>query len=371
MKAKAMNAVFKNNFIFYTLSLSTALLFVVDNGYGGEKKGQVGASAKAKAGEEILVARNITADRPFWCGHNGKLIFSKDDSGLFYYDIKTRKSVNIAEIWNAPSACTPDGEWLVYADKNTVRYDKGTVERSAVDVWRYRFKTGEKQKFTITDDRNGVFAPKGLKLYLGRRPTERMETPKQKWNILWSEGRGVGTLWLGDGSAVIGEYRDLDRSIDLRRDALEVEVFEPKRKIFSIYPEFPDFYLLLVDKQNRVYMEKRDGDKGIKSIVRCSIDIDKEALSCETILENVPMHTGFDVFSDGETMVFSKMREDNCIRIMRVGGQEARCITTVGLPVGSYVAVSSDEKRLAFERARHVGAKDFDDDLYIIELKTD
>lgn len=364
-----MKAVFKNNFIFCTLFLSTALLFVVDNGYGGEKKGQVGASAKTKAGDEILVARNITADRPFWCGRNGKLIFSKDDSGLFYYDVKTGKSVNIAEIWNAPSACTPDGEWLVYADKNTVRYDKGTVERGAVDVWRYRFKTGESQKFTITDDRDGVFAPKGLKLYLGRRPTERMEMPKQKWDILWSEGRGVGTLWLGDGSAVIGEYRDLDRSIDLRRDVLEVEVFEPKRKIFSIYPEFPDFYLLLVDKQNRVYMEKRDGDKGIKSIVRCSIDIDKEALSCETILENVPMHTGFDVFSDGETMVFSQWLAQ-CVSSMKVGEKEPICITAHERSVGTFVVISSDERWLAFERARHVGNKNYHSDLYIVELKS-
>ncbi|MBI5232747.1 MAG: hypothetical protein HY880_00155 [Deltaproteobacteria bacterium] len=83
------------------------------------------------------------------------------------------------------------------------------------------------------------------------------------------------------------------------------------------------------------------------------------------------MHTDFDVFSDGETMVFSKMREDNCVRVLRVGEGTPRCITTAGLPVGSFVVISPDERWLVFERARHIGAKDFDDDLYVIEIETD
>ncbi len=355
--------------VLWTFFFFTAFLLIADNGYGGKKKDQVGASAKTKAGDEILVARNITADRPFWCGRNGKLIYSKDDSGLFYYDVKTGKSVNIAEIWNAPSACTPDGEWLVYADKNTIRYGKGTVERGAMDVWRYRFKTGERQRFVITGDRDAIFAPKGLRLYPGRRPTERMEMPKPKWDILWSEGRGAGTLWLGDGSAVIGEYRDLDLPFDRRRDALEVEVFGPKRKVVSIYPEFPDFYLLLVDKQNRVYIDVRDEDDEGKRLVRCRVDIDKETISCETVLKPWNEFWKMDVFPDGEILAISKRREDNCVRLLSVGEKEMPCITAEEGPIGSYVAISPDERWLAFQRARHVGDKNYHSDLYIVELK--
>jgi hypothetical protein len=350
--------------------LSLIILFSANGVLAGEKQELETSDIKTKGEKEILVAQDVTTDRPFWCGPSGRLIYVKEHSGLFYYDVKTGKSVNVADVWSSPSACSPDGEWLVYEDKETVRWDNGSDVETVVDVWRYEFKTGKSQKFIIADDGDageGFFPPGRLKIYLNRRPTERMDMPEPEWDILWSRGKGVGRLWLGDGSAVIGGYRDLDR----RRDVLEVEVFSPKRKIISIYPEFPDFYLLLVDKQNRVYMEKRDSEKGMKSIVRCVIDIDRESLSCETVLEDVSMDTGFDVFSDGETMVFSRMRDDDCVRILRVGEGEARCITTSGLPVGSFVVISPDQKWLAFERARHIEAKDFYDDLYLLELKYD
>ena len=268
---------------------------------------------------------------------------------------------------------------MVYVNTNEARWDKGGEEYGVVDLWRYEFKTGKNQKFLIARDGDageGLFPPEGLRLFLSMRPNERIEMPEPKWDILVSESKSGGWLWLSDASAIIGEYQDFDR----RRAVLEVEVFSPKRKVFAIYPEFSNFLPLFVDDKDRLYMENRDPekdrinllenrDKDQISIVRCSIDVNKESLSCETLLEKLPVHAGFDIFSDGETMVFSKMREDNCVRITRVGEEESPCITTEGLTVGSHAVISPDDRWLVFERAQREEAKDFRTDLYIVELK--
>src|SRR3990170_2122020 len=310
----------------FFLFLLLIILLSINKTLADEKHGLHAADTYKK---EILVAENITNVHPFWCGQRNVLIYSAEEKGLFYYDIKTGLNVNVADWGNTPLACSPDGEWLVYADKFSVRYDKGTVEIGVVDVWRHEFKTGKNQKFVIADDghvssaREGIFPPKGLTLYLGRRPNER----------------------------------------------LEIEVFDAEERIITIYPEFQTFYPLLTDKQNRVYMTVEEND-GLR-VVRCTVDVKEEKLSCHTVLQEDGHVKGFDVLSDGETAVFTR-DDDRCVRIMLTGKKKADCITASRYVIGNYVAISPDGGWMTFTANRKSDEGNHDiSDLYIVELKKD
>jgi len=352
----------------FFLFLLLIILLSINKTLADEKHGLHAADTYKK---EILVAENITNVHPFWCGQRNVLIYSAEEKGLFYYDIKTGLNVNVADWGNTPLACSPDGEWLVYADKFSVRYDKGTVEIGVVDVWRHEFKTGKNQKFVIADDghvssaREGIFPPKGLTLYLGRRPNERMEMPEPVWEVVWSQRRSGGHLWLQDPPAIIGVYGDPDKD----RFALEIEVFDAEERIITIYPEFQTFYPLLTDKQNRVYMTVEEND-GLR-VVRCTVDVKEEKLSCHTVLQEDGHVKGFDVLSDGETAVFTR-DDDRCVRIMLTGKKKADCITASRYVIGNYVAISPDGGWMTFTANRKSDEGNHDiSDLYIVELKKD
>lgn len=369
-----MKVSYKNNLFIKTLLLGIALLLIGCNGYGIKNHHPEGKGVTIHGGKEVLVASDIASFRPFWCGTSGRLIYVKKDYEIYSYDVKTGKSQNIAGVWSAPVGCTHDGKWLVYEDTDSVRYDKENIEETASDFWRYEFKTGRRQKFVIAGNSAGHLSPTGLRLYLGRRPAERIPLPEPHWDILWSGGRGVGDVWLSDGSAIIGMYYDFVR----RRYVLEVEVFTPPKKVFSIIPPFQSFYPLMVDKQNRVYI-RVDNQSGVyirgegkdKRLLRCGVDLKRENISCETIFKPWNSYMNLDVFSDGETIVFSKEQDDNCVRIQKVGEKEALCLTTAGLPMSSYLVISPDEKWLAFERNHYKKFKYTNDDLYIVELKSE
>ncbi len=359
-----MKGVYKNRIFAGTKLLITVLYLILLTGCAGLNSVYEQSRINIKGGAEILIASDIASFRPFWCGTSGRLIYVKKDYAVYSYDVKTGNSTNIAGVWSAPVGCTPDGKWLVYEDTDSVRYDKDNIEEMVSDFWRYEFKTGKKQKFVIADNSAGYLSPTGLKFYIGRRPAERIPMPEPHWDILWSEGRGRGILWLADGSAIIGFYQGVDR----RKMILSVEVFIPEKKTIAITPQFQSFYPLMVDKQKRVYI--RDGGKD-ERIVRCKIDIKRETISCETIFESWNSFMNIDVFSDGETLVFSKEQDDNCVRIQKIDEKEAPCLTTAGLPMSSYLAISPDEHWLAFERSHYKKNKYTNDDLYIIELKSE
>ncbi len=105
-------------------------------------------------GEEILIAGDIESVKPFWCGNTDILIFIKRYRGILYYDNQSKQSFQIADYGNMPIACSPDGKWLVYKDKFNLHYDIEPSNKLAADLWRYEFKTGEKQKFLIATDNN-------------------------------------------------------------------------------------------------------------------------------------------------------------------------------------------------------------------------
>jgi hypothetical protein len=373
--------------------------FVAFNGCADFKLGPEGRGARIKGGKESLVQRDVTGNRPIWCGPGRtELVYVVDDVGIFRYDIETGKRVQITGWGDWPVACTPDGEWFIYREGGSYRADKGDPEhRVVVDLWRYELATGKRQRFAIADDEGvgsfneAVYSSEGLKFYLGGRPGESIEMPEPVWEVVWSEKNKLGeSIWFSDSSAVITSYwgrQDGDYDI-------VAEVLKPERKTVVFNPEeISNFFLLLADSQNRLYMRVDDEGADSRIVERCDIDLEKEELSCQTVLElprgapapdrlcpecpTFPLATGpsvegFDLFGDGETMAYTTTR-DRCVRLMRIGEEEGECLTTSDYRGVGHVVISPDERWVAFTVDRKIGEDGpFDiveGDLYIIEIR--
>jgi hypothetical protein len=295
-------------------------------------------------------------------------------------------------------ACTPDGEWIVYSDDRSYRAVESDPEHSVVvDLWRYEFATKRRQRFAVVGGEElgffneAVFSPTGLKLYLGRRPVESIEMPEPVWEVVWSDEQRTssGEVLLDEPPTLVGMYGDPD----IGRYVLEVEVFTPDRRIITLYPPFDSFFPFLSDGKNRLYVRVYDEGIGGRVIKRCDIDLKKEELSCQTVLElprgapvpdrlcpecpTFPLATGpsvvgFDLFSDGETMAYTTTR-DRCVRLMRIGEEEGECLTTSDYRSFGRVVISSDERWVAFTVDRKIGEDHGFDivegDLYVIEIR--
>ncbi len=324
-------------------------------------------------GEEILVAENIENVKPFWCGNTDILIFTKRYIGILYYDNQTKQSFQIADYGNMPIACSPDGKWLVYLNRLSLRYDIEPSTELSADLWRYEFKTGEKQKFLIATSNSmgtSLFKPdEPYTLFLGIRPKEYIEMPEPKWNLLWSRQKySFKGFWLKDNSAIIGSYFNFDRwekyiniePIDMTKEIIPID---PE---FTKDPKFASYVLFMFDSKDRVYLRVSDIMGDNLHIVRCKINLKDKSLSCKPVLSSFSTMDSIDVFSDGENIVFSKW-EGECVKAQMIGKDNAHCITKKGL-VGGTVKISPNENWLAFKKIKSIGKMGYSSDLYIIEI---
>lgn len=292
------------------------------------------APIKTKAGKEILVARDIDAlARPVWCRGSEALAYLKNFYGLFYYNQKTGKTTHVAGVYNIPTDCTPDGDWLVYRDTDSVGEN---------NFWKYEFKTGKRQNVLLAEE--------------SERPIWLNEWP------VGDSGRPVG---FSDGTVVF-DYRR-DRGAD--RNILIAEVYKPERTTVEIYPQFQNFFLHFVDKRNRLYLRVSEKDE-TERIVRCEVRLEDKELSCETVLEGEPKLWDFSVFSDMETIAFVS-HSDTCVKIMRIGDAHDRteCLTATQYGLGTKIVLSPDDKWMAYYVKRRAADGDYMiSDLYILNL---
>ena len=331
-------------------------------------------SPNEDAGEEILIDRNITANRLLWCGENNTLVYHTE-VGLFIYDVKSGEKVKVGDGYQSPIACTPDDKWLIYMDKSSARYDKVDNSRGNADLWRYEFKTGKNEKFLIVGSSytlsagEAIFAPKGFKLYLAYKPSTTMEMPEPKWDVVWLERERAGSVWFKKPLALIGDggrYQD---------GALVIDVISPYKKHFVMDAGFHDSYIQMIDAQERIYMRTADDNFGRGwQTVRCSVDVDKVSISCESIFKDIMAEGhpsfGYDITNDGDFAVIAK-QDDNCVRLRRIGESGGRCITNDDRTVGTNVSISPDEKWLVFDKSRHTEDKLYRSDLYITRFNRD
>ena len=94
-----MKTIFRNSLTFWVFFLSALLLLATGNGYAVEEQDKKSTTVKIRAGEEKIIARDLTAATPFWCAESGRLIYlleNSEERGIFSYDVKTGKSVEIA-----------------------------------------------------------------------------------------------------------------------------------------------------------------------------------------------------------------------------------------------------------------------------------
>lgn len=280
-------------------------------------------SPNKETGEEILLGRNNINERPLWCGKNNTLVYHTE-VGLFTYDVKSGEKVKVGNGYQSPIACTPDGKWLIYMNKSSARYDKVDNSRgNAADLWRYEFKTGRNEKFLIVGESytlsagEAIFAPKGFKLYLANKPTSTMEMPEPKWDVVWLERERAGMVWFKKPLALIGDGGRYQSG------ALVIDVISPYKKQFVVDAGFHDSTIQMIDAQERIYMRTADDNFGRGwQTVRCSVDVDKIAISCESIFKDIMAEGhpsfGYDITKDGDFAVTAKM-DDNCVRLRRIG----------------------------------------------------
>jgi len=421
---------YRNRIFTAIFLLGIVFSFVALNGCMAGKQVSANEPIKIKGGKEILVARDVIYDHLTWCGRTNALVYVVDEAGTFWHDIETGKKVQVAGWGNFPLVCTPDGKWVIYKEYLVEDYladetDAGepdplaeflgvifTDKKPMTELWRYELETGRRQRFAVIfeEEERGVgiedSPSEGIRIYLGHEPepntkVKMPEMPEPQWKFVWSlqQRRARNEVWFNDFSAVIGSYRN--RELD--RDVLEVEVFSPRRKVFTVYPvaERQSFHPLFVDSKGRVFIRKdrifgEDAEGKNEVVDGCDIDFDKEAVSCAPVLEIEggeesqgpcpqcpvpPVPTGsyinrLDVFSDDETMLFTA-EGDTCVRIMRIGEKEAGCFTSSRYEMGSDVVISPDERWVAFVVDRRIAEgkyktlENYTNDLYLVEVKKD
>lgn len=381
-----MKGSYKNRIPAVVSQFIIPFLFIALYGCGGLK--QEKDVAKKYTGEPILLSRD--AYYPLWCG-NDALIYILDESTheryveeeVYRYDIHTGRRFLVGkgseDVYIAPMACTPDGKWLVYLNKGSIRH-------GVLDIWRYETSTGRHEKIAIAHDvvgfDEGILSPDGKKLFLGKKPDVDIEMPEPKLEIVWS-GIGIknepsGAVWLPDSSAVITSITSYWGRRD-RNDDIVIEVLNPQRKTVIFKPdELSSLNLLFSDKQGRIYLYFWDSN-GKEHISRCNVAPEEKAISCEdVIVEKDHEVLEFDLFSDNETVAFTK-DDDTCVKAMRIGEKKPYCITPPIDKLGHYIfthkgniKISPDDKRLAFVLSRLDDAGEWiSEDLYMIELKKD
>jgi hypothetical protein len=131
-------------------------MFLLLLSFSGARAGEIEPKKElpkeeSKTKKEIFVDKVIEPNDLFWCGNNALVFYKRD--GLFIYDVESRKKTRLDDLYMVPIACTPDGQWFVYKGPDDPAWDTNSQEFGIVNLWRYEFKTGRKQKFLVADKR--------------------------------------------------------------------------------------------------------------------------------------------------------------------------------------------------------------------------
>ena len=308
-----------------------------------------------KIRNEIFVDKIIEPFEFFWCGNNA-LLFEYEE-GVFIYDVESKKKTHLDDRHMSAIACSPDGQWFVYRGPTDPAWNTDSQKFGFINLWRYELKTGKKQKFLVADNSyassvgKGLFSPVDNTIYLAFKPTISIEMPEPKWDVVWLERNNDGQGWLNDPVALVGAGK-----YNAQSGIVEIDVVSPYKKKIKLDSGFHNTFFLMTDAQGNIYMETYY-DKmhtGGGRIVRCSVDLDNEEISCgslffgDLISDGFLSYYGFDIPDDVNFAVIAKWG-DSCVRLRRIGESGGRCVTSTDRKIGSYVRISPDGKWLAYE----------------------
>jgi hypothetical protein len=349
--------------------------------------------------KEILVARDVALNPPLWCGDNA-FVVSSERFGLKWIDFLNKKEVKISSsAYVGIVDCTSDGEWIVYVDTKSSRWDKGSYERGVVDFWRYSLKTGKRQKFAVASG-GGKRSPDGKKILFDYpKPRTYVEQPEPNWEMVWT-GQGISTeqgfaaYWLADSDRrVITTISD---------DKVYIEKYSKDEPARLLNPniDLGDINNLKIDAHDKIYILSRVKQKmnkktmyGKARLLKCSIN--GKNFECEDVLKRDKDIVRFDITPDGKKILFQESveavtphiepteglrmrspvpytwRENAYIWLFEEGTSEVKCITP-NATGNSVFSVSPDGKRLVFTRSRVIEKTKTHDvvtnDLYLINL---
>lgn len=331
--------------------------------------------------KEILVARDVTLEPPLWCGNNA-FVVSSERFGLRWIDFINNKTVKIhSSAYVGAVDCTSDGEWLVYVDTRSSRWDKGSYERGVKDFWRYNLKTGKRQKFAVAEG-GGEFSPDSKKfIFSGSKPISSVEQPEPKWELLWSKGKWkvedfIGAYWLKDLSSILIKSKD----------RLFIEELD-KNNIRQFNMDLGDIYGLKIDKHNKIYILSRAKQKkngriiyGNARLIGCQVT--DNDLQCEDILKRNKSIQTYSVSPDGKNIAFLE-KGNNCVCLLQEEKDDVQCVSLwaeanflrIYPDSGASLSISPDSRWLTFTRPRKMetvrGVDIYTDDLFLIKLSNE
>lgn len=353
--------------------LSLILLFISIESYAADQN------------KEIFIGQFKGDVSVVWCG-NDALVVSEREHGIDWIDILSRKTIKISlrtfpNNYDYPLNCTPDGKWVVYTDGESGRIDKGyrppkdsgdvDWDGGVIDLYRYEVSTAKKQKFAVMrylGPFNAV-SPDGTKIFLGAKHNSAMPMPDPKWDAVWLKKYDWGQMhakWFLDSSGVV--------IYDNNPNRVGIEFFGKNgwAKMFELTQFRGNIAVVGVDRENRFYLSDDDIWKGQKSLYMCAIK--NKNLSCKKVIERDRGSISYKVMPSGN-IVFVEAG-DTCIRRLKVGQAEAKCIVEKG---GDHEfigieGISPDGKLLAFVkrkvgRAPKGGSFVSQSDLFVINLE--
>ena len=329
------------------------LLLFLSSCVGAEQKSEETLSGNIKGGKEIFLSRDPIYSRPsmnidrwssipsFWCGPGSDLIYYKDGK-IIRHEIDSGEKREIYLNGGWPMSCTSDGRWLTFLG-DYGKPQKGPDKRKIIEIWRYNFKTKEREKIGVGDivihtgHETGLVSPDEKKLFLSVRLDDRAGVEESAFEVVESEYWYLrNAYWFPDSSVVIAETWDMYS----QRGELILEIVSPKRKTLY-FNKIGTYGLEMTDARNRIYLDES------QEIKRCEIDLENEEIECSVVLNREKDIYDFDIFSDMETFAFVE-RGGRCVKSMRVGEKAASCITPSELEIGPFVDISPDERWIAF-----------------------
>ncbi|MEK6531585.1 MAG: hypothetical protein AABZ23_03720 [Deltaproteobacteria bacterium] len=374
-------------------------------GCAAGKPASVTTPIKIKGEKEILVARDIGGGLPFslirWCGNNALLIYG-GEFGTQWVDIKGNKATISTNSADYPVDCTPDGKWVLYADRNSAREYRDKEGRtpenivdegpgwhgSVMDLYRYEIKTGTRQKFAVVrDDSSALISPDGSKVLFGNRHDWDIEMPEPRWEPMWltNEWTYFNARWLSDSSGVVTLVWNANAS-------LGVEIFGKNgwAKEFSLDMIRSDpranVSLEAADKNNVLHFTTVEDypasnlSRRIYNFFSCKIK--QKDLICG-LREGIEEEEGDNILSitllPNEDVIFKK-EEDNCVRRVKRRKTVAECIADTRYGDVVYldidlIEISPDGRWMAFRRGKLPPQGNrfyaYQYDLFVIEVGND
>lgn len=318
---------------------------------------------------EKLVAANIETQSPFWCDSGKSLIYTKTNDGVFRHNVKSGEAKLAAEPRLLPLACTPDGEWLILFDKESLRYDIETNKRGVVDLWRYEFKTGIGERFAVADDNevsalgSTIISPDGTKLYLGKQPTEEIDQPEPAWDIVWADTElRCEPAWLPDSSGII-EFTTIfqEETTNLVLHLTEDEkkrIAEDKIELWPPLNSCPRQVRTSIQGGRDSFFHKAVGIK------KCEIEREDGSFNCTGLFKRPRLIEDYAILADGRSIVFIE-EERGCVMIKQ-GEAEARCLSKEGYELDGYLKVSPNGRYVIFTAYEYDAIN-----LYVVEIKSE